>query len=146
MAIQLTADDARQSLSAHVASKGAELHLKYGPHIGWTELKKVLQDRVFVRYPCELSFDSTPLLPGEFACPIQHGDSPESGFTIAIHPQFALRLDLVPALVLYQLVAVNYGDFASPEDAELFGAHALGMDREEYYQLVCGCADELISA
>lgn len=145
MAIQLTADDVRQSLSAHVTSKGAELHLKYGPHIGWTELKKVLRDRAFVRYPCELSFDSTPLLPGEFACPIQHGDLPEEGFTIAIHPQFALRLDLVPALVFYQLVALNYGDFASAEDAELFGSSALGMDREEYYQRICSCADELIS-
>jgi hypothetical protein len=143
MALQLTAEDARQSLSAHVASKGSELHQKYGPRIGWTELKQVLQDRAFVRYPCELAFDSTPLLPGEFACPVQHGESPEEGFTIAIHPQFALQLDQVPALVLYQLVAVNYGDFASPEDAELFGAYALGMDREEYYQRVCACADEL---
>lgn len=146
MALQLTADDARQSLSAHVAAKGAELHLKYGPHIGWAELKRVLQDRAFVRYPCQLSFDSTPLLPGEFACPIQHGEHPDEGFTIAVHPQFALRLDLVPALVFYQLVAVNYGDFASPEDAELFGSAALGMHREEYYQLVCWCADELIHA
>lgn len=144
MATQLTAADARQSLSAHVASKGAEINQKYGPRIGWTELKKVLQDRVFTRYPCQLSFDSTPLLPGEFACPIQHGATPEDGFTIAIHPQFALRLDLVPALVFYQLVAVNYGDFASAEDAEMFGANAVGMDREDYYQLICGCADELL--
>jgi hypothetical protein len=144
MATQLTAEDARQSLSAHVASKGAEINQKYGPHIGWNELKRVLQDRVFTRYPCEVSFDSTPLLPGEFACPVQHGETPEEGFTIAIHPQFALRLELVPALVFYQLVAVNYGDFASAEDAEMFGSSAVGMDREDYYQLICNCADELI--
>jgi hypothetical protein len=54
-----------------------------------------------------------------------------------------LRLDLVPALVLYQLVLVNYGEFASPDDAEAFGAAALGLSRDAYYELVCQAADLL---
>jgi hypothetical protein len=49
----------------------------------------------------------------------------------------------VPALVLYQLVLVNYGDFASPDDAEAFGAAALGISREAYYQMVCQAADDV---
>ena len=46
MAEQLTVDDARQSLTAHVAAKGAEIFEKYGPRIGWKELLQILADRV----------------------------------------------------------------------------------------------------
>lgn len=53
------------------------------------------------------------------------------------------QLDRVPLLVLYQLVLVNYGEFASAEDAECFGAAALGMAREEYYQGLCELADQI---
>ena len=49
----------------------------------------------------------------------------------------------MPALVLYQLVLVNYGEFASAEDAETFGAAVLGISRDEYYQTLCEMADQL---
>jgi hypothetical protein len=75
-------------------------------------------------------FDASQLEPGEFAHAIPRGEHPSAGFDIHVHPTFMLRLDVVPALVLYQLVLVNYGDFASPDDAEAFGAAALGMDRD----------------
>ena len=73
MALKLTADDARQSLNAHVAAKGAEIHGKYGPRIGWNEFQQILEDRACVRYPCEIIFDSAPLKPGEFAHPVAQG-------------------------------------------------------------------------
>ena len=47
MPIQLTAEDARQSMQAHVAFKGAEIHAKYGPHIDWNQLLTILADRMF---------------------------------------------------------------------------------------------------
>jgi len=53
------------------------------------------------------------------------------------------QIEQVPLLVLYQLVLVNYGVFAAPEDAEAFGAAALGLERDEYYHRVCQLADEL---
>ena len=62
---------------------------------------------------------------------------------MAVHPFFETQLDHVPALVLYQLVALNYGEFASSDEAETFGAAALGMTRDEYYDLLCECADQL---
>jgi len=143
MATQLTAADARQSLNAHVAAKGAEIFAKYGPTIGWPQLQAILQDRACVRYPCELIFDSAPLHPGEFAFPEPKGDMPEEGFTLYVHPIYMTQLATVPCLALYQLVAVNYGAFASPDDAETFAAHALGLPREEYYQTLCDLADQL---
>ncbi|MBI2929280.1 MAG: hypothetical protein HYY24_26750 [Verrucomicrobia bacterium] len=143
MSNPLTIDDARQSLTAHVALKGKEIRAKHGPHIGWTELQRILADRSCVRYPCDLVFGAAPLQPGELAYPRPKGERPEDGFTLFVHPRFAAQPDRVPCLVLYQLVAVNYGAFASPDDAETFGASVLGIDKDEYYQTLCAMADEL---
>jgi len=145
MAIQLTADDARQSLNSHVAAKGAEIYEKYGPHLGWEQLTRILEDRTCVRYPCEIRFDAGPLLAGEFAHPVAKSAQPEDGFTIFVHPLHAANLERVPYLVLYQLVLVNYGEFASSDDAETFGAHALGLAREDYYRALCDLADQVVA-
>src|SRR4051794_38651317 len=146
MSKQLTIEDARQSLSAHVAAKGEEIHAKYGPRIGWAQLLQILEDRSCVRYPCEVKFDSEPLQDGEFAWPAPKSERPEDGFVIHVHPYFATQLDRVPHLVLYQLVLVNYGAFASPEDAETFGAAALGLTKDDYYETLCGLADQVSDA
>jgi len=143
MPTQLTADDFRQSLTAHVAAKGDEIHAKYGPRIDWPQLLQILQDRTCVRYPCEIIFDEKPLQAGEFAYPLAKGQRPEEGFTLYVHPYFSTQRARVPSLALYQLVAVNYGEFASSEDAEVFGASALGIAREEYYRMICEAADEV---
>ncbi|MDW8310472.1 MAG: hypothetical protein RMK20_13950 [Verrucomicrobiales bacterium] len=140
---RLTAQDARQSLAAHVAARGEEIRAKYGPRIGWTELQRILQDRSCVRYPCEIVFDAAPLQPGEFAWPEPKGPKPEDGFTMYVHPLFMTQLDAVPHLVLYQLVLVNYGPFASPDDAETFGAAALGLSKDDYYAALCELADQV---
>ena len=139
----MNADDARQSTTAHVAEKGAEIFEKYGPRIGWNGLQQILEDRACVRYPCRIAFDQAALQPGEFAHPVPNGERPEDGFTMYVHPLFMTDLDRVPLLVLYQLVLVNYGAFAAPEDAETFGAAALGLRRDEYYAALCALADEL---
>jgi hypothetical protein len=143
MSKQLTTEDGRQSLHAHAAAKGLEIREKYGPHIGWTQLQRLLQDRSCVRYPCEIVFDAAGLQPGEFAHPAAKGEQPEAGFTIFVHPLLLLQLERVPPLVLYQLVLVNYGDFASAEDAETFGANALGLSQDDYYRALCEMADEI---
>jgi hypothetical protein len=143
MPTQLTTDDARQSLNAHVAAKGAEIFDKFGPHIGWQQLQQILKDENCVRYPCEIVFDSAGLHPGELAHPTPKGDQPADGFTMFVHPLFMAQLPQVPPLVLYQLVLVNYGPFASADDAETFGAAALGLSKDEYYGRLCRLADQL---
>lgn len=143
MATQLTATDAREPLSSHAAAKGAELRAKHGPHIGWKELQRVLEDRACVRYPCEVVFDAGLLLPGECAHPVAKGVCPEDGFVMYVHPLFMTQLPQAVHLVLYQMVAVNYGGFTSSDDAEVFGAAALGLDKDEYYAGLCALADQL---
>jgi hypothetical protein len=102
-----------------------------------------LEDRTCVRYPCILVFDAAPLAPGEFAYPVAQGARPEDGFIMYVHPFFMTRLQQVPHLVLYQLVLVNYGEFASPDDAETFAASVLGCPRDEYYRALCEMADQI---
>ena len=135
--------DARQSLNTCVAAIGAETYAKYGPQIGWNQLLQILEDRTCTRYPCEIVFDAAPLQAGEFAHPVAKGDRPGDGFTIYVHPFFMMQIDQVPLLVLYQLVLVNYGAFASPDDAETLGAAALGLAKDEYYHALCQLADQL---
>jgi len=143
MAAAPSAHDARQSLNASAAAIGAEIYEKYGPRIGWTQLLQILGDRSCVRYPCEIVFDAVPLQAGEFAHPVTKGDHPQDGFIIYVHPLFMMQLEQVPLLVLYQLVLVNYGAFASSDDAETFGAAALGLAKDEYYDTLCRLADGL---
>ena len=144
MAQKLTLNDARESLTTHVTTKGAEIREKYGPTIGWTQLQQILLDREIVRYPCELAFEAEPLEPGECAYAHGKGERPEDGFTLYIHPYFMTDPNRIPALALYQLVVVNYGTFASPADAEAFGATVLGIPVDSYYESLCGMADEIL--
>ena len=146
MAVKLTADDVRLSLTDHVAAKAAAVRARHGPTIGWPELLRILGDRACVRYPCTIVFDAAPLLPDEVAHPVADGDRPEDGFTMFVHPFFQTRLDQVPALVLYQLVLGNYGEFASPGDAETFAAGVLGLPRDDYYRTLCALADQVCGA
>jgi hypothetical protein len=146
MPAKLTVDDARQSLNAHVAAKGLEIREKYGPAIGWAQLQHILADRACVRYPCEIVFESAPLEAGETAHPVPKGDRPEDGFTVYVHPFFRANLSQAMALGLYQLVLVNYGEFASPDDAEIFGASILGLGKDEYYRRLCELTDQLAAS
>ncbi|MBI3886041.1 MAG: hypothetical protein HY302_09975 [Opitutae bacterium] len=143
MAIQLTAADAKTSLTGHVFSKGEEICARFGPGLGWKELELLIEDRTLVRYPVEVVFDAAQLNPGEFAHPVPKGDRPEDGFLMCVHPLYMTQLQRVPYLVLYQLVAVNYGEFAAADDAETFGAAALGLSRDDYYAELCELADQL---
>jgi hypothetical protein len=136
-------EDARVSLAAHVAEKGEEIRRKFGPSIGWSQLERIVGDRECVRYPCEIAFDAGPLEPGECAYPEPLGERPEDGFRLCVHPHFSTDPARVPLLALYQVVSINYGAFASPGDAEVFGAAALGIPREEYYAALCAMADEI---
>ncbi len=140
---KLTLGDAKESLTEHVAAKGAEIHAKFGPCIGWSQLQRILADRECVRYPCELAFDAEPLQPDECAYPVPKGEAPEDGFRLCIHPYFSIDPSRVPLLAMYQLVSINYGAFASPNDAETFGAAALGIPQEEYYAALCAMTDEI---
>ena len=38
---------------------------------------------------------------------------------------------------------VNYGEFASADDAETFGGAVLGLEKDQYYAAVCELVDQI---
>jgi hypothetical protein len=125
-----------------LAAKAAEIRDKYGPVISWDKLQALLQDRRLIPFPCEIQFDSTPLLPGEFAHSVAKPNVLQDGFIIYLHPQYADQLGLVPYLVLHQLVLVSC-DHATIDDAETFGSLALGLTKEAYYKTLCELSGQI---
>jgi hypothetical protein len=143
MARQFKREAVHQRLSADLALKAAEIRHKYGPEIGWDKLQMLLGDRALMPFPCEIRFDATPLLPGEFGHPVAKGPSQEQGFILYLHPSFASQLSRVSYLVLHQLVLANYGDQATPDDAETFGSLVLGLTKEDYYRALCDLSGQI---
>ncbi|MCP4040783.1 MAG: hypothetical protein GY731_02350 [Gammaproteobacteria bacterium] len=121
-----------------------DIHLRFGPIIDYPALLRILDDRKCARYPVTIVFNSARLEAGFFAIaePATR-EEPANGYEIVVHEHFRDRQEVLPALILYHLVSVNYGDIATWEDAEVFGSTVLGMDREEYYSLICELADSL---
>ncbi len=134
-------------IAEHAAEKALQIRKKYGPQIDYHVLQSVLEDPKCTRYPVTIKFDSSRIEPGLFALtePVDD-DHPEEGYVITLHEGFSEREDVLPALVLYQLVIVNYEDLSSAADAEIFGSGVLDMDRDDYYKLICDVTDSIWSA
>lgn len=141
--LQLTLEDGRRALGVHVLEKGHRLREKYGKFIDQETVLKILNDPEFVRYPTRLVFDSSKLERGMFAAAEKISPDPAAGYIIFAHEYFKRRDGDLAAVVLYHLVTVNYGDFATFNEAEEFGSAALGMDKEYYYQYLCRLADRI---
>ncbi len=138
-----TVEDGRRSLSEHVETKALEARVIYGPDVDWAAMQRMLTDERYVRFPVEVVFDGEPLGPGELAFTEQVADDPAQGYRLVVHPRYENRDKLLPLIVAYQLVVVNYGEIATHEEAELFGATLLGLEVEDYYQTLCLAADAL---
>ncbi len=134
----------QSAVSEHAAHTARDIHLRFGPVIDYPALLRILGDSKCARYPVTIVFDSARLEAGLFAmAEPENREEPANGYEIVVHEHFQGRQEVLPALILYHLVSVNYGDIATYEDAELFGSTVLGMDRDEYYSLICGLADSL---
>jgi hypothetical protein len=139
---KLTIDDGKRALSEHAVDKAFEIRERYGDNIDYDGVLKLLQDTDFVRFPTTVTFGSLED-PGLFAITNPISEDPSDGYSIQVSQRYEDRHDLLPALILYHLVTVNYGDFANADDAEKFGAAVLGMPQESYYNLLCSIVDGL---
>ena len=147
--LNLTAEDGAAALRDHVASLASSARQRHGAGLARGEeaaVRALLADPEVVRFPTALAFDDGPLMAGEFAYAKPRGERPADGYTLCVHPCFAGRWDVVPLLVAYHVVAINYLDIATNEEAELFGATLLGMSAESYYARVCELADSIPGA
>jgi len=139
---QELAKEAREALLGHAIDIGLEARQRYG-EIDYPTLLSLLEDKKVVRFPVRIEFDASELQPGEFAWAAPLGDHPKDGYCLYVHPRFEHRERDLPLLIAYHLVCVNYGDVATREAAEAFGAALFGLAPDDYYRRVCALADEL---
>ena len=146
MARKLKEDDAFNAMHDHLIQKASAAREKYGPSIDFKIMQQMLDDRSVVRYPVKIRFDREPLRPGEFAFAQRVGEQAKEGFCLFIHPHFENQPELLPRLIAYHVVDINYGEMATSSDAEVFGATLLGMEVAEYYQALCAAVDSIPSS
>ncbi|VAX06710.1 hypothetical protein MNBD_GAMMA26-465 [hydrothermal vent metagenome] len=157
---KITPESVKSAVADHVQDRARRLHEKYGSNIDYSVLLKILSDRDAVRFPVTIAFDSSRLEPGMFAVaePVERKEPEDEeeaeyreyeeaadNFVVVVHEYFKDKLDLLPPMVLYHLVTINYGDMATSNDAEVFGSGVLGMDQEVYYSQLCDLADQITS-
>lgn len=135
----------RSAVSQHATAKADEIRGRYGPDIDYPTVLRMLADRRCIRYPVEIRFVAHGIEPGMFGKTELASKDPADGYVISLHHSFEGRHDLLPALILYQSVLVNYGDLATAVDAELFGSGVLGMDRDAYYERIVALTNSLWS-
>ncbi len=150
----------KQSLNDHVIRIGQEINEKYGAGMDYDSLQAVLEERKFVRYPVEIKFDSSRIESGLFGLAepegynaqkndieldedAEYNKAPDQKFDIVLHENFKNHPEQLVPLILYLIPVVNYGDMAAYEYCEVFGAVSLGMDQDDYYQLLCDLTDSV---
>ncbi len=150
-----TPEEQRETMNLHLRHKAQEIIEKFGANITFNVLQDILQDRKSVRYPVNIIFDSTRVDAGLFLVTemvltdLNRQASDDDVYTkqadrhydFFIHEHFEGHPEKLVPLILYHLPTVNYGDIATCEDAEIFGAALLQMEEDDYYQLVCDLVD-----
>lgn len=131
------------AVSQHALAKAAEIRERYGPVIDYSTVLAILEDRKSTRYPVQIRFTTDGIEPGMFAKTVPVSENPDDGYVMSIHARLEDQPQVLPALILYQSVLVNYGDLATAHDAEIFGSGVLGMDRDDYYELLIDLTDAL---
>ena len=140
---ELTEEAGQEALREHVKAKALTARGRHGPVMDFAALERLLADPECVRFPTTVRFDAEPLRPGEFAWPSPVDGNPKEGFTLFVHPMFKERLDLLPLICAYHVVAINYLDVATNVEAELYGATLLDLPVDEYYARLCALSDGL---
>lgn len=138
-----TAETGKRALRDHAIERALFARERYGCPRDAATFLRILEDREIVRYPTAIEYDDASLLPGEFAHAEPLGERPADGFRLLIHPRFRDRAGVLPLLAAYHIVRINYGEVATSEEAEVFGATLLGLPIDDYYDSLCDLAGEL---
>jgi hypothetical protein len=140
---RITPEDGQRALRGHVVERALLARRRHGCPRDEATFLRVLADREVVRYPTAIAFDAAGLEPGEFGHAEPFGAGPAEGFRLLIHPRFRDRAGVLPLLAAYHIPSINYGEIATCEEAELFGATLLGLEVDDYYRALCELAGEL---
>ena len=140
---KLTVEDGKKALVDHVSAKALDIVEKYGVLNSLEQLNALLKDSSFIRFPVEVQFIDAVVDGETFGFVDKKEENPSGGYIINLHQNVKDDEILMIAMTMYLLVTVNYGDFAGFEEAEVFGSISMGMDKEEYYQMLCNAVDNI---
>lgn len=123
----------REGLENHILFVSQKAVNKYGRPDSMDVLNRMLEDAEIVRFPTKIIFDSAELKAGEIVKLDKIEDDADEKYQINIHPAFLKRDKDVIALVLHEIVKINYGKIAKEKEALLFASSLLGI-KDEIYQ------------
>lgn len=145
MGKKLTVEDGKNALEEHITTKAFEILEKYNNITSMSQLFVLLQDRDYVRFPTTIEY-SDEIDSETFGYAEKKSEDCQDGYKILIKKEFENNPSLVVPMVIYLLVTVNYGEFATFKEAEIFGSILCGIDQEDYYNLLCNAVDQLKSS
>lgn len=122
----------REGLENHISFVAEKAANKYGRPDSLDVLNRMLEDNEIVRFPSTLIFDDAELKKGEAVKLDKIADGADEKYQITIHPAFLERDKDIIALVLYQIVKINYGKIAKEKESLLFASSLLGIKGEIY--------------
>ena len=123
----------REGLENHIRFVAEKAMNKHGRPESLEILDRLLEDNEIVRFPSTLIFDDAELKKGEAVKLDKIEDGADEKYQITIHPAFLKRDKDIIALVLYQIVKINYGKIAKERESLLFASSLLGI-KEDIYQ------------
>jgi hypothetical protein len=146
----------RNSFIRHSSELAKQIREKFGTNIDYPILQEIMTNRKYVRYETKILFDSSQVESGLFAntqskqvnpdeTMEEYDQAPDMEYEIVLHEHFKNNPEQIVPLILYQIPVINYGDMATYEQSETFGSAVMGMDQEEYYQLICKLVDSMPS-
>jgi len=123
----------REGLENHIRFVAEKAVNKHGRPESLEILSRLLEDNEIVRFPSTLIFDDAELKKGEAVKLDKIVDGVDERYQIIIHPAFLERDKDIIALVLYQIVKINYGKIAKERESLLFASSLLGI-KDDIYQ------------
>lgn len=114
---------------------------RLGGPLDAVNLPRFLEDDTCLRYATTVLFSAEGMEPHQFAEPYFEEDDGKRVCRLHVHPRFAGYPHYLPYFVAYMAPVINYGQVATPEVCERYGAYVLGLDQEAFYTQLCDIMD-----
>jgi hypothetical protein len=134
------------ALFEHARFAAQRAHARLGGFLNPSNLDKFLEDNLCLRYPTRIIYDRTGLDPHQVAQPFYRQSRDGVFCDLHVDPELQKTPGSNYLVVAYMAAVINYGDAATPELAELYGALLTGIDQEMFYDKMCAVADSVRSA
>jgi len=131
------------ALFEHARFAAQRAQARLGGPLSPASLEQFLSDPLCLRYPTRIIYVRDGLEPHQVAHPFYRQSRNGVFCDLHVDPLLRKMPEAIYLVVAYMAAVINYGDAATPELAELFGALLTGMDPEMFYTTRCAVADSV---